>query len=150
MKNASSAEQQVKEHRRGAVGATTATIKCRTPLSNGVHWICSRANSYGIGVRRLPRSSCSCGEYWMFHCEDCGECTHCIGEYYMVEDEVWYSAITARSKPDMLCLGCLEQRIGRLLTKDDFSDAPLNSLPYWTRSERFKLRLSSTGHTFHE
>jgi hypothetical protein len=93
------------------------------------------------GVRRLPRSTCTCGEYWMFYCEDCGECTCCIGEYYMVEDEVWYSAITARSKPDMLCVGCVELRIGRLLTKDDFSDAPLNSLPYWERSERLKTRL---------
>ena len=74
--------------------------------------------------QRLPRSSCVCGEYWMFYCEDCGECTNCIGEYYMVEDEVWYSAITARNKPDMLCIGCLETRIGELLTKDDFSDAP--------------------------
>lgn len=93
------------------------------------------------GVRRLPRSSCVCGEYWMFYCEDCGECTNCIGEYFMVDDEVWYSAITARSKPDMLCIGCVELRIGRLLTKDDFSDAPLNSLPYWERSERLKTRL---------
>jgi hypothetical protein len=119
-------------------------------LSSGVHWICSRANGTDNGVPRLSRSTCTCGEYWMFYCEDCGECTNCIGEYYMVEDEVWYSAISARSKPDMLCLGCLEQRIGRLLTKDDFSDAPLNSMPYWTRSERFKSRLNSTGTSFHE
>ena len=59
----------------------------------------------------------------------------------MVEDEVWYSAITARSKPDMLCIGCLEQRLGRLLTKDDFSDAPLNEEEFLIRSERLKTRL---------
>jgi hypothetical protein len=27
------------------------------------------------------------------------------------------------------------------LTKDDFSDAPLNSMPFWPRSERLKTRL---------
>ena len=59
----------------------------------------------------------------------------------MVEDEVWYSAVTARSKPSILCIGCLEQRIGRLLTKDDFSAVPLNEMPFWPRSERLKTRL---------
>jgi hypothetical protein len=68
----------------------------------------------------------------------------------MVEDDVWDVATAARGKADMLCVGCLEDRIGELLTKDDFSDAPLNSLPYWTRSERLKSRLNSSGLTFHE
>ena len=80
----------------------------------------------------------------MFYCDDCGECTNCIGEYYMVEDEVWYSALSPMRKADMLCVGCVELRIGRLLTKDDFSDAPLNSLPFWIRSERLKTRLGIT------
>ena len=60
----------------------------------------------------------------------------------MVKDEVWYSAMTARSKPAMLCVGCLETRIGRLLTKDDFSDVPLNTMPFWPRSERLLARLN--------
>lgn len=93
------------------------------------------------GVLALQHSSCVCDAYYMFKCSDCGDCTQCTDEYYMVEDEVWYSAITARSKPAILCIGCLEQRIGRLLTKDDFSDAPLNSMPFWPRSKRLATRL---------
>jgi hypothetical protein len=105
-------------------------------------WLCSRANGSDDGVRRLSHASCVCDAYYMFKCSDCGDCTQCTDEYYMVEDEVWYSAITARSKPAILCIGCLESRLGRLLTKDDFSDAPLNSMPFWPRSERLSARLN--------
>ena len=126
MKNVSSAEQRVKEHRRGVVGATTAIIKCRKRSS---------------GVHGLVQVQCTCDSLYMFQCSDCGVCTHCSAEYYMVEDEVWYSAVTARSKPSILCIGCLERRIDRLLTKDDFSDAPLNSMPFWPRSKRLMARL---------
>jgi hypothetical protein len=86
----------------------------------------------------------------MFYCDDCGECTNCITEYYMVKDEVWSLAMTSERTPDMLCIGCLESRIGRLLTKEDFTDAPLNEMPFWPRSERLKSRLGLTGPTFHE
>jgi hypothetical protein len=61
----------------------------------------------------------------------------------MVKDEVWYSAMTPRSKPAMLCIGCLEGRIGRLLMKDDFAAVPLNEMPFWRRSDRLKSRLGS-------
>lgn len=64
-----------------------------------------------------------------------------MDEYYMLKDEVWHSAITARSKPSILCIGCVESRIGKLLTKDDFAPVPLNEMPFWPRSERLKTRL---------
>jgi hypothetical protein len=94
-----------------------------------------------VAVRQLPISSCDCGAYYMFKCSDCGECTQCMDEYYMLKDEVWHSAITARSKPSILCIGCVESRIGKLLTKDDFAPVPLNEMPFWPRSERLKTRL---------
>jgi hypothetical protein len=59
----------------------------------------------------------------------------------MVHDEIWYSAITVMDKGHMLCIGCLEQRLGRLLTKDDFTDAPVNSIWMGVGSTRLKNRL---------
>ena len=51
-------------------------------------------------------------------CVDCGEDKE--GEYYMVADEVW--AASGLGKNDgMLCLGCLERRIGRELVPEDFT-----------------------------
>ena len=59
-----------------------------------------------------------------FICLDCGVNTHEINEYYMVTDELWESVV-----PEiygMLCIGCLERRIGRLLNSSDFIDCPVN------------------------
>ena len=64
-----------------------------------------------------------------FRCVDCGKDTH--GEYYMVADEVWAASGLA---PDggMLCLADLERRLGRLLTRHDFT-ALWPSLEAWLR-----------------
>ena len=129
----------MKEQRRGVVGATTATTKCQKRASNRMQFL--RTIKSKAAEQRLPRSSCDCGSYYMFKCYDCGECTQCEAEYYMLKDEVWYSAMTARSKPSILCVGCVESRLGRLLTKDDFSAVPLNEMPFWPRSEKLSARL---------
>src|SRR3974390_1908830 len=90
--------------------------------------------------------------YWLFvlsSCADCGVGTFGIGEYYMVKDEIWeQAAITGQGLPcgtvnlrnagrrkdwhsldgqEMLCIGCLEKRIGRTLMRCDFTDAPINT-----------------------
>jgi hypothetical protein len=44
----------------------------------------------------------------------------------------------------MLCIGCLEVRVGRRLEPSDFSDAPINYPGFLKRSERLSDRL---GHT---
>ena len=59
-----------------------------------------------------------------FDCLDCGEDTNTIDEYYVVRDAVWREAHPARL--GMLCIGCLEGRLGRRLTTADFPEAPLN------------------------
>ncbi len=53
-------------------------------------------------------------------CVDCGRLTR--DEYYNVHDHVW------PLDPDggMLCVGCLEHRIGRRLVGGDFPDVPIN------------------------
>lgn len=94
------------------------------------------------GVLALRPSSCVCDSYRYFSCKDCATCTLCDDEYYMVTDQVWESAKLPHNK-GMLCLGCLELRIGRLLTKDDFSDVPLNNLNFWPKSKRFTTRLTT-------
>jgi hypothetical protein len=66
-------------------------------------------------------------------CVDCCVGTLTIGEYYMVKDDVWEQAWAGRRKSwhaldgqEILCIGCLEKRIGRTLTKHDFGNAPIN------------------------
>jgi hypothetical protein len=64
-------------------------------------------------------------------CRDCDLDTVWAGmpngpwEYYMVHDHVW--AQTGLGPYDgMLCVGCIEFRLGRRLTPEDFTDAPVN------------------------
>jgi hypothetical protein len=59
-------------------------------------------------------------------CNDCDVDTQDIGEWYMVKDEVWAAVWPKRSKREFLCIGCLETRLGRCLTSDDFTDSPIN------------------------
>ncbi len=66
-----------------------------------------------------------------FTCSICGVDTSCktgICEYYMVTHKIWYEA--TNRKCYMLCIGCLEKRLGRRLNKHDFLDLPINGKPY--------------------
>lgn len=75
-----------------------------------------------------------------FLCRDCNMNTDRKSEYYMVHDRVWRKA----GSPDgMLCIGCLEARIGRFLNKYDFTDAFIN-VALIPRSRRLRARLEST------
>jgi hypothetical protein len=49
-------------------------------------------------------------------------------ETYMVHDHVWKAA-GVKPYGGCLCIGCLEQRIGRRLIPDDFANHALNTLP---------------------
>ena len=51
-----------------------------------------------------------------FTCEDCGNPDY---EMYMVNDDLWDEY---GNDNKTLCLSCLEKRMGRKLTKDDFTD----------------------------
>ena len=61
-----------------------------------------------------------------FDCEDCDVDTREIDEYYMVHDHVWKEAGMHPDIEGMLCIGCLEKRLRRLLRPIDFIDAPIN------------------------
>lgn len=65
-----------------------------------------------------------------FSCIDCSVDTSWVTgagaeEYYMVHDEIWLQAVNTK-RDGMLCIGCLEKRIGRELTPADFTDCLLN------------------------
>lgn len=78
------------------------------------------------------------------NCVDCGSDTIIGNEYYMVTDEVWLGSGMKhghRSGDGYLCIGCLEERIGRALTREDFPDYPVNTSQD-TRSARLQARLN--------
>ena len=66
---------------------------------------------------RVMRGGCASST---FMCVDCG--TRAIDGIYMVHDHLW----PIGKLDGMLCIGCLETRIGRQLTPDDFTDASCN------------------------
>lgn len=63
----------------------------------------------------------------LFGCMDCGVCTLDNGEYYMLRNAVWHEACPQRRR-GVLCIGCVEARLGRQLRRADFADVPLNYL----------------------
>ena len=56
----------------------------------------------------------------------CAECGDPWPTLFMVHDELW---IKHASGCSILCCICLEERMGRALTRDDLSDAPINASP---------------------
>lgn len=74
-------------------------------------------------------------------CHDCGHDTDALGEYYMIDDDLWCDAI-AGDWAHMLCVGCVEHRLGRRLAADDFTHAPVNG--EYGKSLRLKQRLRAT------
>jgi hypothetical protein len=64
-------------------------------------------------------------------------------EYYMVRDDVWWPCVGGRS--GMLCIGCLETRLGRELCAADFIDAYINSMHWGSKSMRLVDRLTRHG-----
>ena len=83
-------------------------------------------------------------------CADCGVGTGTIGDWYMVRDEVWKQTWAGRRKPwhkvpgqQILCITCLERRLGRVLVRADFTDAPINNPENTLLSDRLRNRLQT-------
>jgi len=72
-------------------------------------------------------------------CLDCGRDTFVLCEYYMVSDELWDSVVFGRG---LLCIGCLEARLGHRLDPADFIDCPCNR---WPGSRRLESRRRGAG-----
>lgn len=77
-----------------------------------------------------------------FACVKCRFDTLNNHEYYMLKDEVWLIANDGSYK-GMLCIGCVEQTIGRRLNKNDFTSAPVNGYMFFSlKSPRLADRLT--------
>jgi hypothetical protein len=59
-----------------------------------------------------------------FLCMDCKVDTGKIGEHYMLADSTWN--LIHDSNKGMLCIGCVESRLGRQLISTDFNDSHVN------------------------
>ena len=55
---------------------------------------------------------------------DCIVCAETCGEEFMVHNRIWNEAGFARGR---VHLACLEEFLGRELTRDDFTDCPANA-----------------------
>jgi hypothetical protein len=76
------------------------------------------------------------------HCLDCKKDTYKLREYYMVTNRTWRKANPAIA--GMLCIGCLEKRLGRKLSQfKDFIWCPLNAANVFIGSARIKDRLGA-------
>ncbi len=71
-----------------------------------------------------------------FYCIDCKKDTWY--EYYTVNNRLWKKINPKIS--GMLCIGCVETRLGRKLKKADFADKPINTKKF-TRTPRLINRL---------
>jgi hypothetical protein len=76
--------------------------------------------------------------------------TRADGEYYMVHDEIWEQAVgNDEAFPDehthraYLCIGCIEARLGRELTPQDFIACPINMYDH-LHSDRLNDRIGET------
>ena len=74
-------------------------------------------------------------------CKDCGTDTFELKEYYMVKNNLWNKYGNGDA---MLCVGCLEHRMGRQLNFRDFTNAPVNS-GFFPMSARLEQRLFGYG-----
>ncbi len=73
-------------------------------------------------------------------CTDCGDDTGQRGlkEWYMVRPSTWKEAA---KNGEILCVGCLEERLGRYLIPWDFSGYSINDLEEFQRSQRLRNRI---------
>jgi hypothetical protein len=60
-----------------------------------------------------------------FLCMDCKKDTNNSNEIYSLKQRIWLRANPLIAR--MLCLECVERRLGRNLVADDFSRAPINA-----------------------
>lgn len=75
-------------------------------------------------------------------CLDCRVDTGKLHEHYFITLDLWLSAVG--SKMGMLCIGCLETRLGRQLVPGDFTTCHINDPKRYPMSDRLRQRLGIT------
>lgn len=78
-------------------------------------------------------------------CKDCGVDIHSINELCYINDALWKYVCSRKPEIDtryVLCIGCIEKRLGRQLTPNDFVSCELNGHDFGRpKSDRLKDRL---------
>ena len=69
-------------------------------------------------------------------CDDCEVDVTKIFEYYVLEDSVW------PKDASILCIGCVEKRLDRRLSREDFKPCFGNYV--WKQSKRFQERFDQS------
>ena len=62
------------------------------------------------------------------------ECVDCKGkgEAFFIKDELWYKYIPKSKQKGIICLNCLEKRMGGKLKKSDFQNSDIHQYqPWW-------------------
>jgi hypothetical protein len=75
-----------------------------------------------------------------FLCLDCRVDTGKIREHYMLVDDVWFSI--HGSNLGMICIGCIENRLGRQLCPQDFNSSHVNNPKLYDMSARLLSRIT--------
>lgn len=73
-------------------------------------------------------------------CLDCNVDTGHISEHYFIKTDVWMKVVG--SNKGMLCVGCLEKRLGRKLNCNDFTLCYLNDPRTNNMSDRLRSRIA--------
>lgn len=76
-----------------------------------------------------------------FRCGSCGVDTFSIGEYYMILDELW-KIVSPDNFYRFLCIACVEDGLGRVLTSKDFTSCPVNYLNMLKGSQKIIHRMT--------
>lgn len=66
-------------------------------------------------------------------------------EHFFLKDEIWFKV--HNSKSGMMCINCIEIRLGRKLNKSDFTDCYINKLDYGSKSLVLLDRLTNVEYT---
>lgn len=78
-------------------------------------------------------------------CDDCGEDIHELGDYCMMRTEVWHQVMPTDNGAGKLCIACIEKRLGRKLTYEDFGFVPLNFRVLFSGSNIVRDRMNASG-----
>lgn len=73
-----------------------------------------------------------------WNCVDCNRCTKL--EHYFVNSNVWFN-LAGMSEKGMLCVDCIEKRIGRKLNSFDFTDAHINNPRTNAMTDKLRSRI---------
>lgn len=73
-------------------------------------------------------------------CAGCGEDTSLMKEHYFLNTELWLQVNNGQER-GMLCIGCVEKRLGRKLNTFDFPSVHINNPKLNSMSTRLHNRI---------